>query len=80
MLDGQQVHEDTALLVCTSPQVAPDAARFGFTASIENAGGKVLVEKDGPVTIVTINRPRVKNACDVETVQALHDAFRARCL
>ena len=39
------------------------------------AGGKVLVDQDGPVTIVTINRANVKNACDVETVKTLHDAF-----
>jgi len=43
----------------------------------EHANGKVLAENDGPVTIVTINRPQAKNACDVETVQALHDAFMA---
>lgn len=42
---------------------------------IEYAGGKVLVESDGPVTCVTINRPDVKNACDVETVKTLHDVF-----
>ncbi len=41
----------------------------------EYAGGKVLVARDGPVTVVTINRPEVKNACDVETVQTLHDVF-----
>jgi len=40
------------------------------------AGGKVLVGRDGPVFIVTINRPQAKNACDVETVKALHDAFQ----
>ena len=44
---------------------------------IEHADGKVLVSQDGPVTIVTINRPQVKNACDVETVQTLHDVFAA---
>jgi len=43
----------------------------------EHAHGKVHVEHDGPVTIVTINRPEVKNACDVETVQTLHDVFMA---
>jgi enoyl-CoA hydratase len=43
----------------------------------EYAHGKVRVEQDGPVTIVTINRPAVKNACDVETVQTLHDVFMA---
>jgi enoyl-CoA hydratase/carnithine racemase len=41
----------------------------------EFAGGKVLLEKDGPVTIVTINRPEVRNACDMETIKALYDLF-----
>lgn len=41
------------------------------------ANGKVQVEHDGPVSIVTINRPKARNACDVETVQALYDAFQA---
>ena len=35
----------------------------------------VLVEKNGPVTTVSINRPEVKNACNMETVQKLHDVF-----
>ena len=35
----------------------------------------VLVERDGPVTTVIINRPEARNACRVETVKALHDAF-----
>jgi len=43
----------------------------------EHAGGKVRVEHDGAVTTVTINRPQVKNACDKETVQTLHDVFMA---
>lgn len=38
---------------------------------------KVVVERDGPVTIVTINRPEVRNAVDNETADALADAFRA---
>ncbi|MFZ1060931.1 MAG: enoyl-CoA hydratase-related protein, partial [Candidatus Rokuibacteriota bacterium] len=38
---------------------------------------KVLVEKDGPVTTVIINRPEVRNAVDPETASALRDAFRA---
>lgn len=42
-IDGQKVHPDTALLVCTSPTVASDSERFGFTDKIERAGGKVLV-------------------------------------
>jgi predicted aconitase len=39
---GRRVHEDTTLLVCTSPGVYHDSLRMGFVASIEEAGGKVL--------------------------------------
>jgi hypothetical protein len=35
----------------------------------------VLVERNGPVTTVIINRPEARNACRVETVKALHDAI-----
>jgi len=34
---------------------------------------KVLVERDGPVTIITINRPKSKNALDNEAAHALAD-------
>jgi enoyl-CoA hydratase len=37
----------------------------------------VRVEADGPVTIVTIDRPEVRNAVDGPTAQALAGAFRA---
>jgi enoyl-CoA hydratase len=37
----------------------------------------VRVEHDGPVTIVTIDRPEVRNAVDRVTAEALADAFRA---
>ena len=37
----------------------------------------VRVERDGPVTIVTIDRPEVRNAVDGPTAEALADAFRA---
>jgi enoyl-CoA hydratase len=37
----------------------------------------VRVEADGPVTIVTIDRPEVRNAVDGATAQALAAAFRA---
>src|ERR1700712_852851 len=37
----------------------------------------VLVERRGPVTIVTIDRPQVRNAVDEEHAQALYDAFAA---
>ncbi len=38
---------------------------------------KVLVEKDGPVTTVIINRPEVRNAVDAETADLLRQAFQA---
>lgn len=37
----------------------------------------LLVNRDGPVTIVTINRPQRRNAVDAVTAHALFDAFRA---
>ena len=40
-------------------------------------GGTVRVERDGPVTVVTIDRPRLRNAVDAPTAAALADAFRA---
>jgi enoyl-CoA hydratase len=36
---------------------------------------KVLVEKDGPVTTVIINRPERRNAVDAETALMLRNAF-----
>ena len=39
--------------------------------------GAVRVESDGPVAIVTIDRPGVRNAVDAPTAAALADAFRA---
>jgi enoyl-CoA hydratase len=37
----------------------------------------VRVEQDGPVTVVTLDRPEVANAIDRPTATALADAFRA---
>jgi len=37
----------------------------------------IKVEHDGPVTIVTINRPEVRNCVDRTTAQELADAWRA---
>jgi enoyl-CoA hydratase len=37
----------------------------------------VRVERDGPVSIVTIDRPEVRNAVDAPTAIALAEAFRA---
>lgn len=39
------------------------------------ADGKIEVTEDGPVTIVTINRAEQRNACTMDMVRALHDAF-----
>jgi enoyl-CoA hydratase len=36
---------------------------------------KVLVERDGPVTTIIINRPKAKNALDNEAAHALADAL-----
>ncbi|MFY0611248.1 MAG: crotonase/enoyl-CoA hydratase family protein [Hyphomicrobiaceae bacterium] len=41
------------------------------------ASEKVLVERDGPVTTVIINRPQVRNAVDNETADGLVAAFAA---
>lgn len=38
---------------------------------------RVLVRQDHPVTIVSINRPAVRNAVDRRTAEELADAFRA---
>ncbi|HEY4737672.1 MAG TPA: enoyl-CoA hydratase-related protein, partial [Xanthobacteraceae bacterium] len=37
----------------------------------------VLIERDGPVTIVTINRPHCRNAVDGATARKLYDTFLA---
>jgi enoyl-CoA hydratase len=37
----------------------------------------VRIETDGPVRVVTIDRPEVRNAVDAPTAAALADAFRA---
>ncbi|NIJ37086.1 enoyl-CoA hydratase [Sphingopyxis panaciterrae] len=37
----------------------------------------VLIDRDGPVTIVTIDRPEKRNAVDPATAAALRDAFTA---
>src|SRR5258705_2034054 len=37
----------------------------------------ILVERDGPIWTVTINRPEVRNAVDGPTAHALAQAFRA---
>ncbi|MEZ5933482.1 MAG: aconitase X catalytic domain-containing protein [Alphaproteobacteria bacterium] len=42
LLDGKHVHEKTALLVVTSPQVGAEADRLGLTRRIEASGALVL--------------------------------------
>jgi enoyl-CoA hydratase len=37
----------------------------------------VLIERDGPVTIVSINHPHCRNAVDGATARKLYDAFLA---
>ncbi len=38
--------------------------------------GAVIFETDGPLAIVTLNRPEVRNAIDRPTAEALAEAFR----
>lgn len=42
LLEGRRIHNDTALLVATSPAVAADAKRMGISQTIEASGGLVL--------------------------------------
>src|SRR6201997_17107 len=37
----------------------------------------VLIERDGPIIIVSINRPHCRNAVDGATARKLYDAFLA---
>jgi len=37
----------------------------------------VYVEREGPVTLIILSRPEVRNAVDRETAQELADAFRS---
>src|ERR1700729_1130038 len=37
----------------------------------------VLVARDGPITIISINRPHCRNAVDGATARKLYDAFLA---
>ncbi len=39
---GRRVHDDCALIVCTSPSIYYEAQRMGLVETIEKAGGKVL--------------------------------------
>jgi enoyl-CoA hydratase len=41
------------------------------------ASSTVLVERDGPVTIIRINRPAARNAINAEAARALREAWQA---
>ncbi len=43
----------------------------------QNLSDRVLIESDGPVTTVTINRPERRNAVDAETAALLAKAFES---
>ncbi len=45
--------------------------------AFETGTAKLTFEQDGPVAIITINRPAVRNALDNETADALTRALRA---
>ncbi len=45
------------------------------TAATPPASDTVLVERHGPVEVITINRPERRNAVDGPTAEALYDAF-----
>ena len=40
-------------------------------------GETIVVERQGPVTTVVLNRPQVRNALDIASSQALAEAFFA---
>ena len=42
LLDGNRIHEETELIVCTAPTVAADCGRLGIVERIEASGAKVL--------------------------------------
>jgi len=37
--------------------------------------GRILLERDGAIATITLNRPEVRNAIDQETIDALHTAI-----
>src|SRR5690606_20032213 len=57
------------------PRVTPGAGVGGGIVT-GLASDAVRVERDGPVTVMTIDRPEVRNAVDRPTAEALADAFR----
>lgn len=53
-----------------------DSAGAGCHSSLRMPD-RVRIERDGPVTIVSLDRPEVRNAVDRATALALAEAFRA---
>ena len=45
--------------------------------SLDQGDGPILLQEDGPVARVTLNRPKARNALDLPMCHALHDAFVA---
>lgn len=41
----------------------------------DNNNSRVLLERHGPILLVTINRPEAKNACDIETAYEINAAM-----
>ncbi len=58
------------MAVCMAMELTRKTGKKGTSM-----GEKVRVEKSGPITIVILDRPEVKNAVDAETAAALGDAF-----
>jgi len=52
----------------------PSPVRFGSVLTV--ATPKVLVERRGPVVVLTVNRPEVHNAIDAETAVGIGTAIR----
>jgi predicted aconitase len=44
LLDGKRIHEGVAFWVCTSATAKLLADRIGYTAQIEKAGGRLVVD------------------------------------
>ncbi|HEX3780164.1 MAG TPA: crotonase/enoyl-CoA hydratase family protein [Pseudonocardiaceae bacterium] len=59
------------------PDAVPEPPTAEATGSVPEPGPDlVLIERRGPVTTITINRPEVRNAVDRPTAAALAEAFR----
>src|SRR5476649_1518292 len=60
---------------CFAPSRNDEQGKIGSADMTDTDA--VLVERDGPVTIVSINRPHCRNAVDGATARKLFDAFLA---